>query len=184
MPGQRLGQNLAVGPARHLFAETEVLAFVRGDGFQLVHRGAILLRESLRRARAGGLGRSADAILPNPPAAPPGPPPSIPAGAVSRPSRRHYRRASPRPTASGSAREGRPGPAQSSNRESLRRRSQAESQPLRDLLRGRGRLVASTHASATPTASFRTRAMMPTRSVTLMAPRASSRLNRCEHFST
>ena len=37
---------------------------------------------------------------------------------------------------------------------------------------------------ATPNASFRTRPITPTRSVTLMAPRESSRLKRCEHFST
>ena len=42
----------------------------------------------------------------------------------------------------------------------------------------------SIHAVATPTASLRTRPMTPTRSVTLIAPRASSRLNVCEQFST
>src|SRR5581483_1805422 len=41
----------------------------------------------------------------------------------------------------------------------------------------------STQAWATPTASFLTRAMIPTRSVTLIAPRASSRLKMCEHLS-
>ena len=42
----------------------------------------------------------------------------------------------------------------------------------------------STQAVATPTASLRTRAMTPTRSVTLMAPRASRRLKLWEHLST
>ncbi len=42
----------------------------------------------------------------------------------------------------------------------------------------------SSQAWATPTASLRTRPITATRSVTLMAPRESSRLNRCEHFST
>ena len=42
----------------------------------------------------------------------------------------------------------------------------------------------STQHCATPSASLRTRPITPTRSVTLIAPRASSRLNRCEHFST
>ncbi len=42
----------------------------------------------------------------------------------------------------------------------------------------------STQACATPTASLRTRSITPTRSVTLIAPRASSVLNRLEHFST
>jgi len=46
------------------------------------------------------------------------------------------------------------------------------------------RLDWSSHVLATPTASLRTRAITPTRSVTLRAPRASSRLNRWEHFST
>ncbi len=46
------------------------------------------------------------------------------------------------------------------------------------------RLDCATQVWATPTASLRTRAMTPTRSVTLIAPRESSRLNRCEHFST
>src|SRR5262252_3676226 len=40
----------------------------------------------------------------------------------------------------------------------------------------------STQALAMPTASARTRAITPTRSVTEMAPRASRMLNRCEHF--
>ena len=40
----------------------------------------------------------------------------------------------------------------------------------------------STHAFAIPTASARTRAITPTRSVTEIAPRASRMLNRCEHF--
>ena len=48
----------------------------------------------------------------------------------------------------------------------------------------RGKLCCSTQASATPTASFRMRPIMPTRSVTLIAPRASSVLNRLLHFST
>ena len=42
----------------------------------------------------------------------------------------------------------------------------------------------SIQAWATPTASFLTRAITPTRSVTLMAPLASSRLKAFEHFST
>ena len=42
----------------------------------------------------------------------------------------------------------------------------------------------STHASATPTACFRMRPITPTRSVTLIAPRASSVLKRLLHFST
>ena len=42
----------------------------------------------------------------------------------------------------------------------------------------------SAQACATPTASLRTRWMTPTRSVTLMAPRASSVLKMFEHFST
>ena len=37
---------------------------------------------------------------------------------------------------------------------------------------------------AKPTASFRTRAITPTRSVTEIAPRESSVLNKCEHLST
>ena len=40
------------------------------------------------------------------------------------------------------------------------------------------------HASATPTACFRMRPITPTRSVTLIAPRASSVLKRLLHFST
>ena len=39
------------------------------------------------------------------------------------------------------------------------------------------------HRSATRTASLRTRPIIAARSVTEMAPRASSRLKRCEHFS-
>src|SRR5579864_869489 len=39
------------------------------------------------------------------------------------------------------------------------------------------------HIAATPSASFRTRLMTPARSVTLIAPRESSRLKMCEHFS-
>src|SRR5581483_9499121 len=68
--------------------------------------------------------------------------------------------------------------------------------PIRDLFRSdfkkkiRHQAAASSEgnccshqACATPTANLRTRLMMPTRSVTLMAPRASSRLNRFEHLS-
>src|SRR5579864_1121590 len=40
----------------------------------------------------------------------------------------------------------------------------------------------ATYAFANPTANCRIRAITPTRSVTEMAPRASSRLKRCEHF--
>ncbi len=48
----------------------------------------------------------------------------------------------------------------------------------------RSRLCCCIQACATPTAKFLTRWMTPTRSVTLMAPRASRMLNRCEHLST
>ncbi len=59
-----------------------------------------------------------------------------------------------------------------------------DTRSCRHLARGGSSPLLVRPACATPTASLRTRAITPTRSVTLMAPRASSRLNRCEHFST
>ncbi len=179
--GQRLGEDVGGSAAGPLLLEGVVLALRRRGDPQLFHRHAHLAREAMSGAFARLLRRSAHRF------------PAVflalgqPIGEQHQPPRRRI--------------DARHRAFQAVLFEDLpealfEMRQRPADHPVGDLLSSdfeqkwqrhyaaTSALCWSSQICAVPTASRRTRAMTPTRSVTEIAPRESSRLNRCEHFRT